>query len=94
MADIVRASAEEPPMSPLKKARTARGWTQSQLAKAAGISQSRVARLEQFGGGSPATAARIAAEFGGQITELQILYPDRYQAAPAGAANEPQEAPA
>jgi len=86
--------AEITAMSPLKKARTARGWTQSQLAKAAGISQSRIARLEQFGGGSPATAARIAAEFGGQITELQILYPERYSSPLAGASNEPQEAQA
>lgn len=73
-------------MTPLKKARIARGWTLTEVSDrlaAAGADRtdtgnlSRVERAEQRA--STALAENLCRIFDGEITELHILYPERYK---------------
>ncbi|SDG86433.1 Helix-turn-helix [Pseudomonas flavescens] len=71
-------------MTPLKKARLNRGWRLSDVATrladhdcsldAANIS--RIERDKQKA--SPSIAEKLCLAFGGELTELQILYPERF----------------
>lgn len=71
-------------MSPLRKARQSRGWRLQQvtdLVRALGGSTdntnlSRIERCQQTA--SPALAEKLCLAFGGELTELQILYPERF----------------
>ena len=64
--------------TPLKRARIRRNLTQLAVADATGIRQGYFSRLENGEAPSPETAAKLAAYFGGELTELEILYPERY----------------
>lgn len=69
-------------MSPLRKARLARGLSIYELADAVGISAASISRLERgIQSTSPATAARLAELFG--LTLAQVLLPESNEAAPS-----------
>ena len=67
-------------MTPLKRIRLERGITQATLADRIGIDQSHFSRIENDEAKASAdVAAKIADEIGREwITELHILYPERY----------------
>lgn len=63
--------------SPLYRARLSAGLTQNQLAEKSGVLQSTISRLERGqDSASPSTAEKLASVLG--ISELEILYPERY----------------
>lgn len=65
--------------TPLKLARRARGVTQQVVADHAGIVQAHYSRIENGEVAPSATiAANLAAFFDGALTEIQILYPERF----------------
>jgi transcriptional regulator with XRE-family HTH domain len=69
--------------TPLRILREKRGLTTTQVADAVGVNQGHYSRIENGQGGSPEMAARIAEYFGREfITELHILYPERYASEP------------
>lgn len=66
--------------SPLRKLRKSHGYTLQHVAKGVQVDPailSRVERCEQ----APSTelAERLAQFYAGEISEMQILYPNRYQ---------------
>ena len=64
----------------LFQARNRRKLTQAEVATACGVTQSFYAKLEQREASpSTETAAKLAAFFGHEITEMQLLYPERYE---------------
>lgn len=66
-------------VTPLKKAREERGESVRQVAASVGTSPSNLSRIENAEHrSSPEIAERLARHFGHAITELQILYPERY----------------
>lgn len=68
--------------TPLKAARLAQQLSLSQLAAAAQVDRGNLSRMERgILRGSPDAAARLAAVLG--ISELEILYPERYLEAAA-----------
>lgn len=70
--------------TPLRSLREARGLTATQVASAVGMVQSSYTRIENGLGASPDSAAKLAEFFGREfITELHILYPERYATPPA-----------
>lgn len=75
--------------TPLRKARKAKKLTLLQVASAIGIDNGSLSRIEKGNGCSPATAAKLAAYFEGALTELEILYPERYVAPPLEVAGAP-----
>ena len=65
--------------TPLKEAREKRGLTQREVATAVHIDPTFYGRLENMkAGASTDVAAALARFFGHEITEMQILYPERY----------------
>jgi len=65
--------------SPLKAVRTKRGQTLTEVALAVGTDAGNMSRIENGKQkASAAMAAKLAKHFGHEITELQILYPERY----------------
>lgn len=64
---------------PLKLARKARQMTLTQLAELVHVDTGNLSRIERFQQ-KPSTeiAARIAGVFAGEITEMHLLYPERY----------------
>lgn len=72
-------------MSPLRNARKQRGWRLQHVVdrlKQVNCNMntgnlSRIERGEQTP--SPVTAEKICLVFGGELTELQILYPERFK---------------
>lgn len=68
--------------TPLRRLRISRGIQQSAIAEAVGTDQGSISRLERGEqGATPEMAARIVAFLGrDEITEMQILYPERYVA--------------
>jgi len=68
--------------TPLKTVRLKRGQTLRQVADAVGTDVGNVSRMEnQKQGVAPAMAEKLSKHFGGEITELQILYPERFMEA-------------
>lgn len=66
-------------MTPLKKMRLERSQTIYQVAVAVGVAPPTISRIENGKlGASPELAAKLARHFGGALTELQILYPERF----------------
>lgn len=65
--------------SPLRLAREKREMTLSALAKIVGSDVGNLSRIER-GVQTPSAhlAERICAEFGGEVSELQLIYPSRY----------------
>ncbi|WP_313309306.1 helix-turn-helix domain-containing protein [Stutzerimonas nitrititolerans] len=84
-------------MSPLRKLRKRRGWSLQKVADqvrelggSADVgSLSRIERCRLTA--APALAEKICRVFGGELTELQILYPERFaeEQAEAGAGETP-----
>lgn len=71
-------------MTPLKKARLEKGWRLADVvSRLSGVGStidtgnlSRIERGEQRA--SPALAENLSRVFGGEVTEIHILYPERY----------------
>lgn len=65
--------------TPLRKARRDTGRSLNEVAEAVGTDPSNLSRIER-GDHAPSTelAARLASYYGHRVTEMQILYPDRY----------------
>lgn len=64
-------------MTPLRKARIKKGLTIYQVARKAGVTASIVSRIERGYSSSSRMAERLARAVG-NITEEQILYPNRF----------------
>lgn len=65
--------------TPLKKARKARGLTLAEVANAVGLDTGNLSRLENGKqSASTETAANLARFYSGEVTEMQILYPERF----------------
>lgn len=65
--------------TPLRKARRDAGRTIGEVADAVNVDRSTISRIErgeQHAG--PALAERLVAFYKGAITELEVLYPERY----------------
>jgi len=66
--------------TPLQRIRIARGLTQKQVALGAEIDPGQYSRIENAKEqATPRAAERIAKSFGHEVTEMQILYPERYE---------------
>jgi len=64
---------------PVKNARIQRGQTLQHVAAMVGITHSNLSRIENGKQrASPELAERLAKHFGYAITEIQILYPERF----------------
>jgi transcriptional regulator with XRE-family HTH domain len=67
----------------IKAARLKRGQTLTQVAQAIGTDAGNLSRVENGKQNpSPRMAARLAKHFGYEITEIQILYPERFVDSP------------
>jgi putative transcriptional regulator len=67
-------------MTPLQQVRERRKLSRKELAAALQIDYTHLFRVEKGDSqASPELAERIALYFGHEVTELQILYPERYQ---------------
>ena len=69
--------------TPLRTEREKRGWTATEVARSVKVDQSHYSKIET--GKIRATAPiaeRLALHFGHALTELQIIYPERYPSAP------------
>lgn len=76
------------PMTPLRKLRLERKVTLDDIARATGLNNGTVSRIETMkANASPEVAEKIVGYFGQGITELEILYPERFI---AGDAQPPQ----
>ena len=65
--------------SPLKTIRIKRGLTLAEVSHSVGTDVGNLSRIEnRKQQASPDLAQRLAKFFGGEITELQILYPERF----------------
>lgn len=66
-------------MTPLKAIRLSRNVTLYELADAVDSHPGNLSRIENAKqGASPQLAERLARHFGHAVTEMQILYPERY----------------
>ncbi|MBU0593344.1 MAG: helix-turn-helix domain-containing protein [Gammaproteobacteria bacterium] len=66
--------------SPLKQVRIKRGQTLNDVAQAVGTDSGNLSRIEnQKQTASPDLAEKLAKHFGYEVTEIQILYPERFQ---------------
>lgn len=66
-------------ITPLRRVRERRGETLTQVANALGVNQGNLSRIER--GVHPPSkqlAIRLARHFRGEITEDQIIFPERY----------------
>lgn len=65
---------------PIKACRIKRGQTLAQVAAAVGTDAGNMSRIENFKQRPSADMAeRLARHFGYEITEIQILYPERFK---------------
>ncbi len=72
--------------SPLKQARLRRNATLTEVSLAVGTDNGNLSRIENgLQKARPKLAEKLAHYFGHEITEIQILYPERYSPADAGA---------
>ena len=68
-------------ISPLRQARENRSLTIQQVATAVGIDSGNLSRIERgLQVPSKELTEKLAKYFGGEITELQIIYPERFAA--------------
>ncbi len=68
--------------SPLKTVRLKRGQTLTEVAVAVGTDAGNMSRIENGKQkASPDMAEKLCKHFGGEITEIQILYPERFATA-------------
>lgn len=66
--------------SPLRRARKASGKTTTEVAAAVGVDQSSISRIERGTHRATSQVAEAIAKFLGNVSELEILYPERYPA--------------
>lgn len=66
-------------MTPLKKVRKDRGDTIYDVAEKVGCAPATISRIERGDSTSPDLAAKISEYFDKQVTEEQILYPERFK---------------
>lgn len=64
--------------TPLQQIREIRELSQADVADALSIDQSTYCRIEQGHGCSRANAEKIVKYFGSVITEIHVMWPDRY----------------
>lgn len=70
--------------SPLRQAREAKGQTIVEVSRAVGTDPGNLSRIENGKQrASTEIAERLAKHFAPDISEMQILYPERYISAPA-----------
>lgn len=68
---------------PLRKARKSRSMTLTELGGLVLVDGGNLSRIERFQQKvSPDLAAKIAAVFAGELTEMHLLYPERYMTKP------------
>jgi len=66
-------------ISPIRKVRIKQGQTLLDVASAVGVNVGHLSKIENgINKPSPELAERIAKHFGYAITEIQILYPERF----------------
>jgi transcriptional regulator with XRE-family HTH domain len=68
-----------PTDTPLRRIRVLRQKSLEEVAAAIGVHNSTLSRIERGGETTPKTAADLVAYFGEGITEMEILYPDRFR---------------
>lgn len=74
------------PKTPLRQARERRNKTLAEVAAAVGLDTGNLSRIERDEQTpSLEVAANLAAFYGHEISEIQILYPKRYMPAPTSA---------
>lgn len=71
-------------MTPLKTVRTKRALTIREVARACGCSHVTISRIERGDSTTPDLAEKISRFFDGEVSELQILYPERFPETAAG----------
>lgn len=78
--------------SPLRQARERRGLTLKAVADGVAMDQGNLSRVER-GEQTPSKdlAESLSNFFGHEVTEMQILYPERYVRAPEAEVKEPVE---
>jgi transcriptional regulator with XRE-family HTH domain len=64
--------------TPLRRIRLRQQKSLEEVAAAIGLHNSTLSRIERGGETSSKTAADLVAYFGGEITEMEILYPERF----------------
>lgn len=64
--------------SPLRKARKARGLTLEDVAAKVGTDTGNLSRIERGQQASKDMVDKLVKFFDGQVTELQIIYPERF----------------
>lgn len=65
--------------TPLRRVRLQRGLSIKEVADGAGVDVGNLSRLERGQlGASKQTAEQLARYYGHAVTEMQILYPERY----------------
>lgn len=72
--------------TPLRKARKAAGKTVSEVARAIEVDQSTLSRLELGTQKASARQAEGLARYLGTVSEIEILYPERFTAGDEGRA--------
>jgi transcriptional regulator with XRE-family HTH domain len=65
-------------VSPLRQARLSRGLTLAEVAEGAKLDSGHLSRIERGESTTADVAERLAKFFGHSVTEMQILYPERY----------------
>ena len=66
--------------TPLQKVREARGISQAEVARAVGLDQTTYGKLETaINRGRAGNAEKICKYFKGALTELHIMFPERYR---------------
>jgi transcriptional regulator with XRE-family HTH domain len=69
--------------SPLRAIRKRRRLTLASVSKAVGTDTGNLSRIENMKqSATPELAAKLARFYGHEITEMQILYPERYMTPP------------
>lgn len=70
-------------ITPLQKVREKTGLTQFQVAMGCGMTQASISRMESLEQKpTPENATSISKFFKHQVSELELLFPDRYMTAP------------
>ncbi|BCB27038.1 hypothetical protein SKTS_19240 [Sulfurimicrobium lacus] len=65
--------------TPLKQARIRRGQTLADVAQAVETDDSTISRIEnRKQSASPELAEKLARHFGNAVTEIEIIYPERF----------------
>lgn len=74
----LRELTTEQIMSPLKAIRLERRQTLEEVAGAIGVAHSTLSRIERNGCNNPELAEKLAKHFRYAVSEMQILYPERF----------------